>query len=127
MKTIAELFVVPHSLQRYETVGDWEINRNGKLKITVSELGNEKYEKLVALHELVEVILCEAAGITDGQVTDFDKAFEARREEGNTDEPGDDPHSPYRHEHRIATIVEMIVADALGVDWRDYEEKINAL
>lgn len=90
-------------------------------------MGNPDYEFLVGLHELVEVWLCQKAGITDEQVTAFDKDFEAKREDGNTDEPGDDSASPYRQQHRTATLIEMIVADAAGVNWKDHEATVNAL
>jgi len=90
-------------------------------------MGDADSEFLVALHELVEAYLCQKAGIPDEVVTAFDKAFEAKRQPGNTDEPGDDPEAPYRHEHRIATIVEMIVADAANVDWHKHEANVNAL
>lgn len=119
---------IPHRLQAYATVGNWGFRpRSGNLEISVSEMGDEDFEFLVGLHELVESWLCRKAGVTDEEVTAFDKAFEANRETGNTDEPGNEPNAPYRQMHKTATLVEMIVADAMGVDWSIYEKKVNSL
>ena len=82
---------------------------------------------LVALHELIEVALCEERGITCEQVDNFDKSFELHREPGNKDEPGDDPAAPYRKEHFFATNLERLLAAELGIDWAEYERKLNEL
>lgn len=124
IKTIA------HSEQRYPTVGDWQIDEQGNLEIRVSDMGNPDYESLVALHELVEVLLCKKRGITTEQVDVFDKQFEADRAvgmHGPEDEPGDDPLAPYKKEHFFATNIEALMSSELGVDWKTYEEKINEL
>ena len=118
---------IPHDQQRYETVGDWIIDDNGDITILVSDMGNEDYNFLVALHELVEVKLCIARGIRQEDVDAFDIAFEERRKEGNEDEPGDDPEAPYRREHFFATNVERLMADQLGVDWKAYGDAVYAL
>jgi len=118
---------IPHDQQRYETVGDWKISENGDIEILVSDMGNEDYNFLVALHELIEVKLCQKRGITDDLVTAFDMAFEEKREEGNEDEPGDDPAAPYKTEHFCATNIERLISAELGVDWRTYDATVNAL
>jgi hypothetical protein len=117
---------IPHSLQRYPTVGDWYWD-DGALFITVSQMDNWKYEFLVTLHELAEVHLCIHSGIEQSVVDAFDIKFEKKRKKGNTDEPGDDPKCPYRTEHLIATGIEKVAAAFLGVCWKDYEEKVNSL
>ena len=117
-------------MQPYPTVGDWRRDSDGTLRINVSSEIGEKYAALVALHELVEVLLCEERGITVEAVDEFDKAYEKQREKSltlDTSEPGDDSKAPYRNEHCIATGVERIVAAALDVDWSDYEKAINDL
>ncbi len=128
---------VRHSEQRYKTVGDWQVEDNiqfrgdkdcnGLITVKTSELGNEDYEFLICLHELVEGWLCRKRGITDEAVTRFDKKFEAKRKKGNNDEPGDDPKAPYRKEHFLATNIERIMAAELGVDWKRYEDTLYAL
>jgi hypothetical protein len=42
-------------------------------------------------------------------------------------EPGDDPLAPYHWQHQMATMFEKVMARLLRVDWREYEEAINAL
>lgn len=91
-----------------------------------SEIG-DKFALLVALHELIEVTLCEERGITCEQVDTFDKSFELHRPAGNEDEPGDDPAAPYQKEHFFATSLERLMAAELGVDWKKYDEAIMKL
>ena len=123
-----DIKVIPHNQQRYETVGDWYFNPdNNRLTIRVSAMRNKQYEFLVALHEQVEAMLCIERGICEKEITLFDMAFEAKREEGNTDEPGDDPAAPYKKEHFFATNVERQMAAELEVDWRKYDEAVNSL
>jgi hypothetical protein len=118
MKIIIE--TIPHELQRYTTVGDWLYDPDGTLHIKVSKLSDPKLERLIAVHELIEVLCCEQDGVTQEQVDGFDKAF------GNeTDsEPGDDPKAPYRKQHCLATGIERILASIWGVDWKTYEDEL---
>lgn len=103
------------------------MNSHGKIEVFVSEMGDSDSEFCVAVHELIESYLCQKEGITDEAVTAFDKDFEEKREEGNVDEPGDAPGSPYRQQHRTATLIEMLVADALGLEWKRHEANVNKL
>lgn len=118
---------IPHSEQRYETVGDWQELPDGSVVITVSDMGNEDFNALVAIHELVEYLLCKKRGITDEEVTAFDKAFEEARQPGNTDEPGDQVAAPYFQEHQFASYVETVVAVELGVSLEGYTKAVNSL
>ena len=118
---------IPHSEQRYETVGDWWEEKDGSLQIRVSKLGNWKYEMLIAVHELVEVLICKYRGITTAQVDKFDMDYEKKRPFGSLDEPGDDPKAPYRNEHCIATGIERVLAACLGVSWKKYESTLEKL
>ena len=118
---------IPHAEQRYETVGDWWLDEAGDLQIRVSAMGEWKYEALVAFHELAEALLCKDRGITTEMVDAFDMAFEARREAGNTDEPGDDPNCPCRREHFFATSVERLLAAEFRVDWAAYDAAVAGL
>lgn len=132
-----DIRTIPHDEQRYPTVGDWYFDTIHLtdasdairiLKIRVSDMGNPKFEFLVALHELVEVTLCEAAGITAEEVDKFDIEYEAQRDPEDEDsEPGDSPAAPYRIPHAIATGVERIVAALIGVDWIEYGNAIAKL
>jgi hypothetical protein len=118
------------------------------LLISVSKLSDAKRETLIALHELVEVKLCETDGITQQEVDDFDINFEEGREKriaeagrattepGTTtgeealiaiEEPGDQPDAPYREQHCFATGIERLLAARLGVCWKEYEAELEAL
>lgn len=135
--------VIPHDQQRYNTCGDWTFEPNGDLLIRVSRLSHNRLEMLVAVHELIEVLLCQRNGVTQEQVDKFDMQFEEDRKRKielcvqNADaesgalaeiaEPGDDALAPYRTEHCFATAVERMLAAALGVVWADYETELESL
>ena len=125
MKIIIE--TIPHDQQRYPTCGDWQWTDSETLSIKVSQLSDWRREALIAIHELAEVLMCKQDGVTEESVDIFDKEFEKNRPDGNEDEPGDDPLSPYRKQHFTATNIERILAQALGVDWKEYEDEICAL
>ena len=116
---LLDVQVIPHADQAYETPGDWEFDTAGCLQVRVS-LMSPDYVFLIAIHEAIEAWLCRHHGVSETEVTAFDKAFEAAREAGNTDEPGDDPSAPYRREHFFATSIERLIATELGVDWNTY-------
>jgi hypothetical protein len=94
---------IDHSKQRYPTVGDWQIDKAGNLHITVSRMSDQRYEFLVAAHEMIEAYLAMHAGMSPETVDRFDKAYEAKRKPGNDSEPCDDPRAPYHREHVFAT------------------------
>ena len=123
---------IQHEEQRYPTVGDYwrpQVPHHAlkRLEVRVSDLGNEDYEFLVAIHELIEEHLTRKRGISEEAITKFDIAFEQNRTADSTDEPGDSPDAPYRNEHIFATSIERLVAAELGVDWVAYSDKINSL
>ena len=146
----------PHAEQRYPTSGDWGAGYATKpratysetgdcLIVTVSEMGDWRIEALVAVHELIEALLCKSDGVSEKAVCDFDVEFEAARDEavGHREdvtwfgfrgrpvdadaEPGDDPDAPYARQHTFATAVERMLCAALGVKWNDYEVTEAAL
>ena len=123
---------IPHSEQRYPTVGDYwrpqvPANALKRLEVRVSDLENEDYEFLVAIHELIEEHLTRKRGISEDAITAFDVAYEAARTEDSINEPGDHPDAPYRKEHFFATSIERLIAAELGVDWMAYSAKIDNL
>lgn len=125
MRIIIE--TIPHADQRYETVGDFFVDNKGVRRIVVSEMGNEDYEFLVAIHELIEAKLCEKAGISDEAITAFDVKFESDRKPDDVSEPGDEPLAPYARQHCIATAVERLMCAELGIAWMDYEMAVQRL
>lgn len=133
---------IPHSEQRYPTVGDWyttstrtkDFDQKGSipdprdtLQIRVSIMSDWRYEALVAVHELCEALLCARAGVTPKMVDEFDLSFEANRVPGDQSEPGDDPKAPYFAQHQAATAIEKQFANYLGVDWAAYEKEVDSL
>lgn len=123
--------VIPHKEHRYPTVGDWWFDASkSTIEIRVSDMNNWRYEMLVAVHELIEVLICKHKGITTKQVDKFDMQFEKERAQGKHPdyaEPGDQPKAPYRDQHCIATGVERILAACLGVCWEHYAQAIESL
>lgn len=119
---------IPHEKQRYPTVGDYWEEDGGIEQVRVSELPDWRYEALVAVHEMVEMILTKHRNISEEMISAFDIAFERDREAGKVlGEPGDDPRAPYRREHFFATNVERLLAAELGVDWGAYETLVDGL
>ena len=117
---------IPHNTQRYETVGDY-YEDGETTQIRVSEMGNEDYEFCVAIHELVEQYICKKRGIKEENISAFDIAFEAARQPGNDEEPGDQPEAPYHKEHVFAECIERLVAREVAVNWKDYTETVMSL
>jgi hypothetical protein len=118
MKIIVE--TIPHDKQRYDTAGDWFWTGND-LNIRVSYMDDWRHVAAVAVHELVEVLLCRNKGIGQAQVDVFDTTYKG------DGEPGDDPQAPYRDEHCYATAVERMLIAAFGISWDEYDRKVNEL
>jgi len=119
---------VPDTSQRYDTVGDYYVDENGKRVFSISSMEDWRYEFLILIHELVESTLCKDRGVSGEEIDAFDFAFEKNRNpEDKTSEPGDDPAAPYFREHQFASKIERMVADELGVDWDEYGRAVARL
>lgn len=128
MKIIIE--TVPHERNRNNQVGDYRYMEDGTLYITVSDMGNEKYETLVAIHELIEERLTKWNGIKEEDINAYDEYYEKKREMGLVNlesENGFANDCIYKKEHTIATGIEMTIASVAGVDWLEYEKNVNLL
>jgi hypothetical protein len=121
---IITIETVPAAKMRYPTAGDWQFKADGSLHIAVARMSNRRYEFLLALHELVEAMLCEEAGVSQAAVDAFDVGYEKRRKPGDDSEPGDAAGAPYRPEHVIASVTERLAADLLKVDWNRYGAEV---
>jgi len=122
---------IKHTDQDYKTVGNYGVDEDGTQWIKVSDMGNEDYNFLVALHELIEQKLAHKRGISGESITTFDTTFEEAREKypnifGDT-EPGSHPKAPYHQEHEYAMRIEASMAQELGVDWQEYNKAVNDL
>ena len=115
---------------RYPTVGDYWEDPDGTLQIRVADMKNFNYNFLVALHELIEFVLCRDRGIKEEDINAFDIQYEKEREEGKhaiDEEPGFDSKAPYRKEHTLANGIEMIMASELNVDYNEYDKTVMNL
>jgi hypothetical protein len=119
MITTVKIETIKPKAMRYRTVGDWFFTSPGALTIQVADTGNWIFNMLVAIHELIEVFLCEIKGVTQKQVDRFDLAHQ------DDEDPGTHPKAPYHGEHITAMGIEMILASRAGVKWRPYEEKLD--
>lgn len=131
---------IPHDHQRYPTIGDWQnattgpdpvlvifVSKMPPLKLGPKDIPSWKLEALVAVHELIEALLCRSEGITAEQVDEFDFKFEEGLVGPADVEPGDHPAAPYKRQHSFATGIERQLAYALRVPWFEYEEAIESL
>lgn len=118
---LVSIISVPHKEQRYDTCGDYY---GDPPMIVVSELPSRREMLLVAIHELIELALCEAEGIGIEEIDKFDMA-----EEMDQDgiDPGDHSESPYYKQHQIASGIEKLLAAEMGVDWLTYERHVAEL
>ena len=120
-KPLLRVELVNHKEQRYATAGDWLFDADGSIIVRVSDTGNWLDAMLVAVHEIVEVILCEVNGVKLEDVDAFDMAF------SGDGEPGEHPNAPYFNEHATANIVEQLVALQARQKFHEYAARIDAL
>ena len=135
-----EIRTIEHEKHRYNTLGDWfTVEKmyqhpgepsDYRMVIQVSDftrkmrdgaclLMAEKFEFLIALHELIEMFLCNEHGISAREIDAFDMKFTGQGE------PGDDPGCPYYAEHQFASAMEHMMANALGVNWEEYQKQCD--
>jgi hypothetical protein len=112
--------VIPHDQQRYNTLGDWLVE-DKTLVIRVSASGDWRSDVLVAVHKIVEAVLCQNDGVTSAQVDEFDMRHP------ESDEPGDDPAAPYVHQHCAAMAVERLLASLMKYPWAAHEARLDAV
>jgi hypothetical protein len=126
--------VIPHLDQRYNTVGDWQFERDSEgkataLSIKVSDMHSDDMNSLIAIHELVESLLCECGGVKESKVDEFDMNWTPVPAYWQTDvlltEPGEDIRAPYYKQHQTATIVERLCASMIWMHWAYYEAAVD--
>lgn len=115
--------VINHQDQRYNTCGDWQFDEEGNLTIRVSNMPKTgwKGSAAIAIHELVEALLCRDRGITTEDVDKFDLGFDPNKHDY---EPGDDTSCPCKREHCTATGIERILINEFRLDWLPYEDEL---
>ncbi len=123
---------IPHASQRYPTIGDYWVDPDGTMQVRVSDFASvvptsdfaRNYAVLIALHEVVEQVLCLQRGIEEAAITAFDMAHLTGEW---SDDPGHCPDAPYHREHVFAECLERLFAAELGVNWQAYTAAIEAL
>ena len=118
---------IPHSEQHYDTPGDYWLDKNGVWQVRISSVNNILMETLVMLHELFELVDTQRLGIQLTDIDNFDMVYEQNREKGDDSEPGDSKKAPYYESHQKATALERTACVFFGLDWNDYDLKINEL
>ena len=122
-------FIKPED-SRYITLGDYYETPDGDWVFRVVDTGNWKYNFLVLWHEMAEFVLVKDRGISEKEITAFDKNFERERAEGkhsDAAQPGFDRAAPYIVEHTIADTLERTMASLLNVDWGLYDKELNEI
>lgn len=122
---MATLWSIPHSDHRYPTVGDWQFRYapDGcvRIDVQVSATADWRHAALIAVHELIEAILCRHRGISQDEVDEFDLAHPELADSGASES------APYHIEHMIAEDIERELAACLNVDWLDYTAALESL
>ena len=124
MPLIIEIKTQPQKDHRYPTLGDY-VGHERLRFIQVSEMGNAKYEFLVAYHELTEQAYCLEHGIPEESITAWDVEYEKNRKPGDDSEPGAQLDCPYYEAHQFASKMEKIMCEALRLDWNTYDRFLN--
>lgn len=123
---------IPHDEQRYNTVGDWWYDDAtadfpcGTARIRISKLTSGRMMAALALHELVEMWLCQFFNVDQMLVDAFDRDFMLLHPNDDA-EPGDDPEAPYHIQHGFATAVERMFIAACGINWKEYDDILHTL
>lgn len=112
---------IPSKGQRYPTCADYYMLPSGVIEVKVNEMGDERAEIMVVLHELIEAFLCRYALIDWTDIDKFDMKFSKKNK---SDEPGDKKNAPYHKEHMIATKVEKMLCKEFGLTWKQYNKII---
>lgn len=121
---------VPLSEIRNNGIGDYLMDEEGVIYISVAKFGDWKDQLLVAIHELTEFAQCIDKGIPEPDIDTFDAMYEKERAQGlhrQDEEAGNDPRAPYYVQHQVATAIELFIAPHLRIDWKDYARKIDKL
>jgi hypothetical protein len=123
--------VIPHKDQRCGITGEWWTDADGIFQVRVSRMGDKRYEALHIVHEIAEwAASLMHPDIMDDKITDaYDEDFLRKRENGELpvklEEPGFGPGCPYGDGHHIGTGFEMILCPIMGVNWTNYEARVD--
>lgn len=117
--------IIPEQSQRYPTLGDYFEDSEGILHFKISNTGNNLYNKVILVHEILEQLLTQYEGIKEEDIFAFDLWVEEEIEAGRYDgEPGEHPLSPYKKQHIFAENIERQIMNFLGIDFKQYENDL---
>lgn len=121
---------IPHESNKWATLGDWwfgdeqrNINQDGDLYITISQMPMWKYFWPILAHEIIEIAWCLTHGVTSQECEDYDAMWEDELNRGlhkPEEEAGFDKRSPYRGGHIWGARFERLVCWILGINWKKY-------
>lgn len=128
MKIVIE--TKPFSKMRYCTLGDYKIDNKGVLRITIADTGDDIFNELIAIHELLEELITRHRNIKEEDIFKFDLWVEEEVKAGrypDDAEPGEHPLSIYKKEHLFAEKIERMVAKELKINWKKYSKELNKI
>lgn len=105
---------------------DWWYDANQNLQIRVATELKWGEGMALAVHELVEALICSYMGISVEEVDEFDSLHIDEEKDPNFNS-GDQSNAPYKEPHTYATAVERILTGIFGVDWKSYDENLSKL
>jgi hypothetical protein len=115
--------IVPESEMRAEVDGaDWYWDRNGDLQVRVTPMSDWRREILLAVHEMVEALMCKVNGVTQASVDKFDLEYD--KTHTFDFDAGDAAGAPYEREHCLATAIERILCAEFKVNWESYDREL---
>lgn len=101
---------IPNKQHRYDTSGDYWLDKNGVWQFRISEELGFIGCMLVLFHELAEWFLTQLAGIKEEDITKFDTKTVFKIDPKNGDDPGNSLHAPYHWQHLFGNRLERIIA-----------------
>lgn len=114
---------IPREEMRPEVDGaDWFFDSVGDLHVRVCPMSDWRYEVLLAIHEATEALMCKHNGVSQAVVDAFDQEYDKTHAADLNG--GDEPAAPYKLEHTFATAIERIMAGAMKVDWKTYDDEL---
>ena len=117
---------IPHNEQRYDTAGDYE-DIFDHLRFYISDMGNEDYEFILLLHELIEEHLTRRKGIKISDIDKWDMEEVFKKDPKYSGDPGLSKLAPYHKEHMIALRMEKLFCKTVGIDFNKYNKIYDKL
>ena len=123
---IIRIKVIPHSEQKYDTVGDYWQTKNGNWEMRISEMTPE-YELAVIEHELAEMVRTIRDGVKWSDVDKFDTETVYLVDPDNISDPGLSRKAPYHKQHMLSDKIERLIIKQDGGTWEDYNDYLDKM